>query len=110
MEEYRVSAPAAGSRRRADLEKEQHVVDSRFPKEAEKVSCDGMTENHRELCYSPAIYGQELAVFEIAKVPGYHISCGPELKEGVNGSIISVVNIHPAKLTQVSTGGSRIRT
>ncbi|KAK9860157.1 hypothetical protein MYU51_010487 [Penicillium brevicompactum] len=69
IEEYRLSAPAAGSRWRADLEKEQHVVDSRFPKEAEKVSCDGMTENHRELCYSPAICGRELAVFEIAKVP-----------------------------------------
>ncbi|KAJ5326229.1 uncharacterized protein N7506_009331 [Penicillium brevicompactum] len=109
-EEYRVSAPAGGgSRWRADLEKKHHVVESRFPKEAKKVSCDGMTKNHREVCFSPAIYERELAVFEIAKVPGYHISCGPELKEEVDGSIISVANIHTAKLTQVSTGGSRIR-
>lgn len=43
-----------------------------------------MTTNHRDLCYSPAVDGRELAVFETVKVPGYHVHCGLDLKtEGI---------------------------
>lgn len=75
------------------MEKGRQIVDPRFPKEDTAASCDRMSTNHRDLCYSPAMNGRPLAVFEIVKVPGYHIYCGPDLKTEITGSIISSAHI-----------------
>ncbi|CAI7588786.1 unnamed protein product [Penicillium bialowiezense] len=60
------------------------VYDRRFAKKQVAASADWMTTDHRDHCYLPAGPGRlTFEIFEICKVPGYHVFCGPKLKNVV---------------------------